>query len=139
MMAPLLGASGKGIGWHTPPMKSSPTTKLARKSLEMGELNRLLQENRRLRVELDAKREENDALRAEKYALREPRIALAAQTGRNSWMTPEMVMQIIGGYETRAAFLRMARRTGLRRIMVNRRVIRFDQADVDAWKRRRAA
>lgn len=48
-------------------------------------------------------------------------------------------MYQIGGYTDRDAFMRMIRRSGLRRIRVNKRVIRFDPQDVEAWKRRRAA
>ena len=53
-------------------------------------------------------------------------------------MTPREVMEVLN-YTDRDAFMRFARRAGLRRIRLNSRVIRFDANDVEAWLRRRAA
>lgn len=50
--------------------------------------------------------------------------------------TPEQVMELLG-YSDRGAFMRMARRSGLQRVRINARVIRFEWPAVDAWLRRR--
>lgn len=43
------------------------------------------------------------------------------------------------GYRSERCFLRMARRTGLPRVRLNARVIRFSPAALDAWDRKKAA
>jgi hypothetical protein len=53
-------------------------------------------------------------------------------------LTPEEAMARIGGYKNRTAFIRAARRSGLPRIRINARVIRYDPIALEAWKRRRA-
>jgi predicted DNA-binding transcriptional regulator AlpA len=54
-------------------------------------------------------------------------------------LTVDEVMARVGGYANRDAFVRAARKSGLPRIRINRRVIRFEPAAVDAWLRRKAA
>ncbi len=52
-------------------------------------------------------------------------------------MNPEEVMALLN-YPNRDAFMRMARATGLPRVRINRRVIRFDRDTVQRWIRRRS-
>lgn len=54
-------------------------------------------------------------------------------------MTPDELMARIGGYQDRDAFMRMTRRAGLRRVKINKRVIRFDRTVAEAWLKRREA
>jgi hypothetical protein len=46
-------------------------------------------------------------------------------------------MSRVGGYKNRDAFMRAARRSGLRRVKINSRVIRYDREEAEAWLRRR--
>lgn len=87
-----------------------------------------LEDNIRLRQELDT-------LRADKFAARGRDMALRSMV----LLTPADAMLRVGGYRSRSAFVKMARRTGLRRIKLNSRVIRYELSDFEAWLRRRAA
>lgn len=55
----------------------------------------------------------------------------------NPLLTPEEAMAFFG-YTDRSAFLRMARASGLPRIRVNRRVIRFEPRALQTFIRRRS-
>lgn len=52
-------------------------------------------------------------------------------------LSPQEVMVQLG-YADRGSFMRMARASGLPRVRLNRRVIRFERLAVEAWLRRRS-
>ncbi len=52
-------------------------------------------------------------------------------------LTPLQAMELFG-YDSQDAFMRMVRRAGIPRILVNKRVIRFDRRSLNEWIRRRA-
>jgi len=52
-------------------------------------------------------------------------------------LTPLQAMAILG-YDNQDAFMRMVRRAGIPRIIVNKRVIRFDPMELSRWTRKRA-
>lgn len=58
--------------------------------------------------------------------------------GPPSLLTLEQVMERCGVQDSNPSrFRASARRTGLARIKLNKRVIRYDPADVEAWLRHR--
>ena len=54
-------------------------------------------------------------------------------------LTVEQLMERIGGYTNRDAFVRSMRKLGLPRLKLNKRVILFDSSTVETWLRRRVA
>lgn len=58
-------------------------------------------------------------------------------TSRPPLLTPDELMARIGGYTSREAFMRAARKLGIPRVRINGRVTRYDPVAVDAWMRRR--
>ena len=60
----------------------------------------------------------------------------AAVSASQPLVSPEEVMSLLG-YSDRDAFMRMARRSGLPRIRINARVIRFERPALAAWLARR--
>ncbi len=62
---------------------------------------------------------------------------IGSQSDPPALLTPKEAMAIFG-YRDRSAFLRMVRASGLPRVRVNRRVIRFEPRAIQAFLRRRA-
>ena len=52
-------------------------------------------------------------------------------------LTPLQAMALLG-YDNQDAFMRMVRRAGIPRVLLNKRVIRFDRRSLNEWIRRRS-
>jgi hypothetical protein len=61
----------------------------------------------------------------------------ATTSSHDCLLTPSQAMALMG-YASQDAFMRMARRQGLPRIRINKRVTRFDRQAVNIWLRKRS-